>query len=67
LGDTYVDVVDLIVVRVALSDGVGACRAQCVVVGDICGGDAEYMARISLTIDILVARPLMNGDFPAVV
>ena len=37
--EAYVDVVDLIVVRVALGDGVGAGGAQGVVVRDVCGGD----------------------------
>ena len=34
--EAYVDVVDLIVVRVALGDGVGAGSAEGVVVGDVC-------------------------------
>ena len=36
---THVDVVDLIVVLVALGDGVGGGRAQGVVVGDVYAGE----------------------------
>ena len=61
-----IDVVDLIVVRVTLGDGVGGGGREGVVVGDVCvkcelncttiHGKTEYS---------LVARPRMKGDLPA--
>ena len=63
----HVDVVELIVVGVTLGDGVGGSSAQSVVVGDVyvaCELDCRSIGR---TRDVLVARPRMNGDLPALV
>ena len=62
---THFYIVDLIVVGVALCDGVGACCAQSVVVRNVCETEISTMSSNLLGEDALVARPLMNGELPA--